>query len=83
MTTSIADPLVLVLDNKGAETTSWNSRSPSNLLIGSRLRTRRVSYGLSEKNLANNWELIMTISIFMKRARNASTLIFSFVSLSY
>ena len=51
MTTSIADPLFLVLDSKGAETTSWNSRSPSNLLIGSRLRTRRVSYGLSEEEL--------------------------------
>lgn len=52
MTTSIADPLFLVLDSKGAETTSWNSRSPSNLLIGSRLRTRRVSYGLSEEELS-------------------------------
>ena len=52
MTTSIADPLALVLDNKRAETISWNSRSPSNLLIGSRLRTRRVSYGISEEELS-------------------------------
>lgn len=52
MTTSIADPLALVLDNNWAETTFRNSWSPSNLRIGSRLRTKRVSYGMSEEELS-------------------------------
>ena len=83
MTTSIADPLVLILDNKGAETTSWNSRSPSNLLIGSRLRTRRVSYGISEEELSEQLGIDNADLDLYETGANASTLIFSFVSLSY
>lgn len=52
MTPPIADLLVLALDNRGAETNSWNSRSPSNLRIGNRLRTRRISYGISGEELS-------------------------------
>jgi len=52
MTTQIADPLVQALYGKDTETSSWNSRSPSNLRIGTRLRTRRISYGISKKELS-------------------------------
>jgi DNA-binding Xre family transcriptional regulator len=52
MTTQIADPLVQALYNNDPENASWNSRSPSNLCIGSRLRTRRLSYGISKKELS-------------------------------
>ena len=52
MMTSIADPLVLVLDDREVETTSLSSRSPSNLLIGSRLRARRASYGISVEEIS-------------------------------
>jgi DNA-binding XRE family transcriptional regulator len=52
MTTPIADPLVQTLDSKESETRSWNSRSPSNLRIGNRLRTKRISYGISQETLS-------------------------------
>jgi DNA-binding Xre family transcriptional regulator len=52
MTTQIADPLVQALCNNDLESASWNSRSPSNLRIGNRLRTRRISYGISKKELS-------------------------------
>src|SRR6185312_11360503 len=53
MTTQIADPLVQALCNNDLESASWNSRSPSNLRIGTRLRTRRISYGISKKELSS------------------------------
>jgi DNA-binding XRE family transcriptional regulator len=52
MTSPIADPLLQALDSKESETLSWNSRSPSNLRIGNRLRTRRISYGISREALS-------------------------------
>jgi len=51
MTTPIADLLAPVLDNKRAETMSWDSRSPSNKCIGNRLRIRRIYRGITGKEL--------------------------------
>src|SRR6516162_1691857 len=51
MSTPTADSLVEVLDTKRAEIRSWDSRSPSNICIGNRLRIRRISYGISREEL--------------------------------
>ncbi|HTT75583.1 MAG TPA: helix-turn-helix transcriptional regulator [Candidatus Binataceae bacterium] len=57
MTLPIADPLAQAFHTEEPETTLRNSWSPSNLRIGNRVRTRRISCGISKKELSEQLEI--------------------------
>jgi DNA-binding XRE family transcriptional regulator len=50
--TPINDGFAEALDRPLRETIPWNTRSPSNVRIGTRMRIGRVSQGVSERQFA-------------------------------
>jgi hypothetical protein len=76
--TLITDAFAESLDNGKTATVALNSINPSSLCAGRRLRIKRIFRGISNKNLASNWEPIAMILMLVKRAQSASVLIFSF-----
>jgi predicted transcriptional regulator len=48
-----ADTFIELLGEKNSRTVTANSNNPSNICVGSRLRVRRTSLGISEKELGD------------------------------
>ena len=51
--TTTNDGFAEVLDRPLSKTVPWNTSSPSNIRIGNRLRIRRVSQGISEREFVD------------------------------